>query len=194
MESKAQKRSDKQLLALLNDGDRSALGEIYQLYASQLFGYAIKRLNCNETAADLIQELFLKLWIKRASVSVKGELQAYLTFCLRNIIIDHYSHQQVKDKYLSAVASNEADHQTVNLLDYNDTRRVLQTGVNALPPKMQQVFHLSKVEDYSIDEIAEELKLSRQTVKNQLGNAIRRLQMSMSSFLAITLIFLSLQK
>lgn len=185
MKSRAQVQSDTELLELLRNGDRKALEAIYFRYAGFLFTYAIKRLNCNDTAADLVQELFLKLWVKKNALNPKGELQAYLTFCLRNLIVDHYSHTLVVNRHLGSVDLHGADHNTLEQLNYNDTRRALQSGMNALPQKMRQVFHLSKMEDYSIDEIADELNLSRQTVKNQLGAAIKRLRVSLGSFLTV---------
>lgn len=194
MEPKVQGQSDAQLLELLREGDRAALEVIYFRYADFLFRFSIKRLNCNDTAADLIQELFLKLWVKRESLTVKGELQAYLTFCLRNLIIDHYSRELVRNKYCTLTALSEADNHTVELLNYNDTRQTLQSGVNTLPQKMKQIFHLSKMEDYTIDEIADQLNLSRQTVKNQLGTAIKRLRLSLSSFLTLLPVLIFLQK
>ncbi|WP_448701358.1 RNA polymerase sigma factor [Mucilaginibacter sp. AW1-3] len=194
MKSTVQGQTDAGLLALLQNGDRQALELIYFRYADFLFGFAIKRLNCTDTAADMIQELFLKLWIKRGTLNVKGELQAYLTFCLKNLIIDHYSHQLVKSKYLTITNPDEVDNYTIDLLNYNDTRRTLQTGINALPQKMRQVFHLNKIEDYSIDEIADELNLSRQTVKNQLVTAVKRLRVSLGAFLTVLYLFSFFQK
>src|ERR1700748_1610879 len=120
MKSTVQGQSDVQLLELLQNGDRTALDAIYFRYADFLFHFSVKRLNCNDTAADLIQELFLKLWIKRGSLVVKGELRAYLTFCLRNLIIDHYSHELVRNKYYTLANVSETDNQTIDLLNYND--------------------------------------------------------------------------
>ncbi|HEY6902619.1 MAG TPA: sigma-70 family RNA polymerase sigma factor [Puia sp.] len=187
----AQERSDTQLLTQLRESNREALEVLYFRYGNFLFHYALRRLDCHATASDLIQELFLKLWIKRQSLSPKGELQPFLTTCLRNLIIDHYSHEQVKKKHRAATSPEESDHQTADLIDYHDTHRLLQSGINSLPRKMRQIFHLNKIDDYSIDEIANELNLSRQTVKNQLSTAIKRLRMSLNTFGSLT-IFLTL--
>jgi len=177
MKSIGNQQSDEQLLELLREGDRAALESIYFRYADFLFRFSFKRLNCKDTAADLVQELFLKLWIKRESLAVKGELQAYLTFCLRNLVIDHYSREQVERQ--------EIDNSTVNSIDYNDTLQNVQSGINGLPDKMRQIFQLSKMKDYSIDEIADELNLSRQTVKNQLGSAVKKLRVSLGAFFTL---------
>ena len=196
MRSTVQGQSDVQLLELLRNGDRAALDIIYFRYADFLFRFSVKRLNCTDTAADLVQELFLKLWIKRDSLLVKGELRAYLTVCLRNLIIDHYSKEVVKNKYLTFASLNlkDTDNNTSDLLDYRDTSNLLQGSINALPQRMKQVFHLNKVEEYSIDEIADELNLSRQTVKNQLSAAISRLRVSLGSFLSLLPLLILFQK
>ncbi|KAI9433782.1 hypothetical protein F5148DRAFT_1295352 [Russula earlei] len=172
MKSTVHGQSDEQLVVQLRAGDRGALEAIYFRYADFLFRFALKRLDCKETAADMIQELFLKLWTRRNALSVQGNLQAYLTVCLRNMVIDHYSHEQVKNKYHTIAARQEADNHTADLINYNDTRHRLQTGMDSLPGKMKQIFYLNKMEDYSIDEIADKFNLSRQTVKNQLGAAL----------------------
>jgi RNA polymerase sigma-70 factor (ECF subfamily) len=185
MKSIGNQQSDEQLLELLREGDRAALESIYFRYADFLFRFSFKRLNCKDTAADLVQELFLKLWIKRESLAVKGELQAYLTFCLRNLVIDHYSREQVRSKYRELTERQEIDNSTVNSIDYNDTLQNVQSGINGLPDKMRQIFQLSKMKDYSIDEIADELNLSRQTVKNQLGSAVKKLRVSLGAFFTL---------
>ena len=196
MKSKIQDHSDKILLELFKNGERAALEEIYIRHADFLFRFATKRLGSPDMASDLIQELFLKLWVRRDVLSVKGELQGYLTVCLRNLIIDHYSREMVKNKYLSFASQQQKDidNNTSDLLDYKDTSNLLQTNINALPQRMKQVFHLSKVEEYSIEEIANELKLSRQTVKNQLGAAVSRLRISFGSFLSLSLLVFLFKK
>ena len=170
------------MVAMLRRGDKAALEAIYRRYADFLFRYAIKRVGCPDTAADLIQELFLRLWGKREELDIQGELQAWLSVCLRNLVIDYYSHQQVRRRYIARSIVTETDDSTTNFLDYRDTQERLQGGIEALPEKMRYIFHLNRMEEYSIDEIAQELKISRQTVKNQLGSAIKRLRVSLSFF------------
>lgn len=183
MELLIKERSDSELVQLMQRGDRAAFEQIYFRYADFLFRFSLRRLNDRETASDFIQELFIKLWTKRETVMVKGELQAYLTFCLRNQIIDYFNHEQVKTKYVQRTTTFEADYGTLDLINYNDTRSILGKCIKTLPEKMREVFILSRLQDNSIDEISEKMNISRQTTKNQLSMAVKRLRVSLSSFL-----------
>lgn len=184
--------NDDQLIQHLISGDRSALDQIYIRHSEFLFQYAYKRVGSMEDVSDLIQDLFLKLWVKRISLDIKSSLRAYLLFCLRNIIIDKYHHKIVRTNHTSSISStlNNECNATEELVGYNDLQRFLEIQINKLPIKMQTIFILRKLEDLSIDEVAERLNLSKQTIKNQLNSALIRLRVSFENY--FILLFLPL--
>ncbi|MBU0695889.1 MAG: RNA polymerase sigma-70 factor [Bacteroidetes bacterium] len=170
---------DEQLVAHLKNGDKVALDEIYYRNADFLFRYAYKRLNNEADVSDLIQDVFFKLWVKRDTLKIEGSLQAYLTYCLKNLIIDQFRHQKVKEQYQEFASQKKSyTTNTEDQIHYSDLKSSLQLKITQLPAKMQEIFVLRKMEEHSVKEIAEQLNLSPQTVKNQLVSAMLRLKMT----------------
>jgi len=183
--------NDASLMAMLQDGDRKALQEIYRRHSAFLFSYAYKRLRSWDDSKDMIQDLFLNLWIKRQQIYLKGSLGAYLTLCLRNKIIDSHHSRTVRAAYLLGQMNEntERDNSTTEQIGYNELVQTIQKGINKLPPKMQQIYRLRKVEDRKIEEIASELDISVQTVKNQLSTALKKLRLSLGEYIILFIVF-----
>ncbi len=173
--------NDEQLILQLKKAERNALDEIYNRYSKFLFQYAYKRLDNIEDVPDLVQDIFLKLWINKETIEMECSIQAYLTFCLKNLIIDKFRRNKLKNEYLESSKTNE-QYSTIteDQIDYRDFQRKIQLNISKLPTKMQEVFILRKIKELSINEIAIRLNLSQQTVKNQIVSAVLRLKVSLN--------------
>src|SRR4051812_6602008 len=93
--------SDQELLVLLKEGEHPAFAEIYNRFYSLLYVHAYRRLSDEDSANDLIQDVFVSLWEKRNDLIVKSSLSSYLYAIVRNRIIDLYNRSKVSEKYLS---------------------------------------------------------------------------------------------
>lgn len=180
--------SDLELTDLLKQGDANAYTVIYNRYFDELYLHAYNRLRDKEDAQDVIHELFAGLWNKRDSLYIKSSLGAYLYTSVRNRIMDVISHQQVENKYVSSlqnfiqsgycVTDHKVREQMLNAL--------IEKGIAELPPKMREVFELSRKHIMSHKEIAEQLNISEQTVRKQVNNALKilRSKLGMTLFLS----------
>jgi RNA polymerase sigma-70 factor (family 1) len=178
---------DVELVALLRDGDKIAYTEIYKRYFNVLFVHAYKKLNDDEETRDLIQELFTNLWIRREVFVLNSSLIAYLFTVVRNRVLDHHAHKNVKSRYISSlqqfidIETVETDHRVreKELLDS------IEKEIQALPRKMREVFELSRRSHFTHKEISEQLKISEQTVAKQVSNALRTLRCRFGEMLLI---------
>ena len=170
--------SDNELAFLLTKNDELAFTEIYNRFYGLLFIHASKRLNNEEEAKDLVQQLFETLWIKRAQVAPDGNLSGYLYAATRNRVIDVFAHQKVEDKYIGSL-QGYLDQEHV-LTDYlvreKDMAALIEREIDALPPKMREIFLMSRMENKTHKEIAELLGLSELTVKTQVKRALKILR------------------
>lgn len=170
--------SDSELSYLLTQDDEHAFTEIYHRFYGLLFIHASKRLNNDEEAKDAVQQLFESLWLKRAQVKPDGNLSAYLYTAIRHRILDIFSHQEVENKYVDSLQSFiDQDHE---LTDYKirekQMKELIEKEINSLPPKMREIFLLSRMQNKSHKEIAEELDISELTVKTQVKRALKILR------------------
>ncbi|GAB3023698.1 RNA polymerase sigma-70 factor [Niabella terrae] len=173
-----QSYNDEELAALLQRGDAGALGEIYKRYQGILLSHACRRLPNQEEATDLVQELFVSLWINRAQLQITSTLAAYLYRAVRNRILNVYRHQKLQDTHLKSLQLYLDAHPRVpeEQMRQKELIRLVEQEIAALPPKMKLIFEMSRKLDMSHRQIAEELDISPHTVRTQVKSALRALR------------------
>jgi len=169
---------DQDLFDLVKLNDETAFKEIYERYFAVLYVHAYKMLRNREEAQDTVQEVFTILWSKRECLSLTSNLPAYLYAAVRNKIFNIISHQQVESTYIQSLKCfiDQGVCQTDHLIRENELAAKIEKEVASLPPKMQEIFQLSRSSHLSHREIATELNLSEQTVKKQVNYALRILR------------------
>ncbi|MBA9079299.1 MULTISPECIES: RNA polymerase sigma factor [Rufibacter] len=166
------------VLSRLKSGDEQAFEEIYRQYAYSLTEFASSKLASLEEAQDLIHDLFVYLWTERGTLQITGSLKGFLFAAARYRVIDHIRKNITRSKYANAVQALEPTpvYQLEKELEAQELGGLLENAVARLSPRVQEVYRLSRHEELSIAEIASELNLSDQTVKNQLGTALKHLR------------------
>lgn len=170
--------ADEQLFSLLKKGDEWAFAEIYNRFKHPLYLHAYRMLQDDEEAKDLVQELFAALWTKREDIVVSTSLDAYLYGAAKNRILNFMAHQKVIARYAahldaymdSGVPGND------ELLIEKELMAIIEREVASLPPKMREIFELSRHEGLSHKQIAGRLGISDKTVKKQIHNATKILK------------------
>jgi RNA polymerase sigma-70 factor (ECF subfamily) len=174
-----QQHSDAQLLQAIRQGDAAAFKELYDRYWQRLYLKACQRVDKTE-AKDIVQEIMTTLWRRRNDIFTfdDGQIGRYLFTAVKYRVISHYAYSagEIPNDSLFEVPSM-AGHP----LEAKEFTEFIESEIRQLPPRMQQIFRLSREEDLSIADIAAQLEISEQTVKNQLTEALRRLRTSISS-------------
>jgi RNA polymerase sigma-70 factor (family 1) len=173
--------SDAQLLYAIKEGDAAAFKLLYDRYWERLYLKACQRVDKDE-AKDLVQEVMTTLWRRRNDVFTfeDGEIGRYLFTAIKYRVISHYAYstEEIRNNALFEVLS---DTVSSNPLEAKEFSEYIESEIKRLPDRMQQVFRMSREEDISIADIAHQLNISEQTVKNQLTEALKRLRTSIRS-------------
>jgi len=187
------KFTDQELAALLKEGDQVAYTEIFQRYKALLYKHAFRLLNEEHEVNDLIQDLFLSLWQKRDTIVFKTSLSSYLYSSVRNRIFDLITHKKVVARYIDSIRDfiEQGNYITDEQVRARELAVIIEKEITALPPKMREVFKLSR-EELSYKEIAQVLNISDKTVKKQVHNAVKILKLKVTSLLIIFLLFLTI--
>ncbi|SFD47314.1 RNA polymerase sigma-70 factor, ECF subfamily [Chitinophaga sp. CF118] len=174
-----QQISDGELLQSVKRDDTTAFEILYDRYWKALYLKACQRVDKDE-AKDIVQEVMMSLWRRRKTITVDkdGELGRYLFTAIKYRVISHYAFNSAEIKKIELF--NALDNQT-DALETKELKASIEAAVNRLPVRMQQIFRMSREEDYSIADIARILNISEQTVKNQLTEALKRLRNSLQS-------------
>lgn len=173
-----QANSDLELVDLLKQDDRKAFAEIYQRYARRLTDFAGSKLYSLNDASDLIQDLFTSLWEDRRKIPVNTSLQSYLFASVRYKVIDKIRKNVTREEYAIIVQSlaTHTGHNPEKELEAKELKKIVDIAIAQLPPRTREIYKLSRDEHQTISEIAKQLSLSDQTVKNQLGAAMKSLR------------------
>jgi RNA polymerase sigma-70 factor (family 1) len=159
--------------------------QLYDAHWDILFRIAVKKTGSASDATDLVQDVFLHIWEDLPLLDFSGtDPRAYLVTCLYHRIFNHFrakglkeKHYQLFEAYLAGEGMvQEAGQTTMNEMEWQAINEVLRTGMEEMPVQMKQIFRMKNYENKSVQDIATELSLSPQTVKNQLSLAVKRLR------------------
>lgn len=165
--------SDQETLVLLQEDPVKGYRVLFDKYWDLLFKLAISKLPSAEEARDMVQEVFLTLWASKESIRAEESLFPWLTTCLRNRIFNHYARTKTKARFVRDMEGRfvDAANNVAEELASRELKALIEEAVSKLTPRMQQVFRLNKEQQLSPAEIAKNLSVSVQTVKNQLSKA-----------------------
>ncbi|RQO72177.1 RNA polymerase subunit sigma-70 [Pedobacter sp. KBW06] len=186
--------SDQQLLARLKGGDHAAFTEIYNRYWSVLYVHARGMLGEADLARDVVQEVFTGIWQKSAQLELHISLNAYLYKSVRNTILNLIRREKVELGYLADLGHfyQEGIPCTEEQLRFKELHQLIEEGLSQMPPKMREVFDLSRKQYLPHAEIARHLDISEGTVKKQINKALRLLRLKLHLPVTVLLVLLKL--
>jgi RNA polymerase sigma-70 factor (ECF subfamily) len=180
--------TDEMLLRLLKADDEKAFKEIYSRYWQPVFEAAYRRLVNKETAKELVQTVFLRIWEKRHTIQVH-HLPNYLQTAIKNSVINYIESTLVHKRYLqhvmnSTTAFAPASETTASL---HELAQAIEKAIALLPEKTRHVFRLSRFDHLSIREIATSLNISEKAVEYHITQSLKTLRSYLKDFLYMAL-------
>jgi RNA polymerase sigma-70 factor (ECF subfamily) len=173
-----QQLSDAELLQFIRKDDATAFKILYDRYWESLYLKACKRVDKDE-AKDMVQEVMTTLWRRRNDIIIHddGNIGRYLHTAIKYRVISHYAYSSKEIPHTDVFAALNSEVYA-NALETKELSELLEQEINRLPARMQQIFRMSREDDFSIADIARQLNLSEQTIKNQLTEALKRIRES----------------
>jgi RNA polymerase sigma-70 factor (ECF subfamily) len=185
--------NNKELLLLTANGDELAFARLFDLYANHIYTIAIRFTGSPITAEETVQEVFLKIWLKRESLPEIKDFRAYLFIITRNYLYrilranaDKYRKQR---EYSRSYALTQND--TENKVLEKEYGLVLQQAIDRLPRQQKKVYRLVKEMGLKREDAAHLLQIHPETIKYHLSEAMKNLRRHCLPYLEIFLIILS---
>lgn len=184
------------LLLQLKEGNSHAFSALYGMYSKMLLSNMLHMVKDQEVAKELLQDLFLKIWEKRAQIDIEKSFKSFLFTIAKNMVYD-YLRKVALDKKLTKeliVSTIEAYSHTEELLGFKEKNACLSQAIEMLSPQSRQVYQLCKIEGLSHKEISERLGISISTVNNHIVKSSKVVKAFLYSHsdLAITLAVVAL--
>ena len=166
---------EQSVLLRLQKGDSEAFQELYNRYHQQLYHYVLRFVKSPALAEDVLQDVFLKIWEIRSRINPGLSFKAYLYRICRNSVfkllkkmaVDENLRVRVFQQFAQSVADTD-----LKVL-WQQYEEILQAAINRLPPQRQKVFKLCREEGKTYEQVADELGISRNTVKEHMVLAMK---------------------
>jgi RNA polymerase sigma-70 factor (ECF subfamily) len=158
---------DKDLLLQVAEGDEHAFRRLFIIHHQQLGVHIHRVTNSIELAEEVVQDVFLKIWMARETLAQVEDFKAYLFVisknhalnCLKKLAKEKVQAKKLEKSSFGLIMGDQQDNLYYNLLD---------EAIDHLPSQQQKVYLLSRHNRLKYNEIADQLKLSRETVKKYL--------------------------
>ncbi len=151
-------------------GQEKAFRILYERYVPALRYFAAKYVEKAELIDDVVQDVFVCLWEKKADFTTEGALKAFLYTSVKNHCLNILRHQWVKDRYAEIVLREDNQEFFLEHILEAELFELLMAVFNELPPACREVYRLS-LEGKKHEEIAEILHITINTVKKQKNKA-----------------------
>lgn len=136
------------MLAKIADGDQYAFELLFTLYKNKVYGYALKILQSESSAEEIVQETFIKLWLKRVHLRQVDNFGGYLRTVVKNETLNALKKVALQQKNYSIIQQEktEEDSTTELSIEYRETKRLLESAIEKLPNQQRKVYNLCHVE------------------------------------------------
>lgn len=158
----------------------------------QLYGAALVIAKSPVIAEDISQEVFTRFWENREKAPGIRNLRAFLFIAARNMLLNRLAHIEVEAAYHNYLRNKDAASSLMpdEQLAYHELEKKLHKAIVGLPARQQEVFRLSREQGMTYEEIAEQLNISRETVKEHIIKALATLRKALHAYdpLLVTII------
>ncbi|MDI9364081.1 MAG: RNA polymerase sigma-70 factor [Flavobacterium sp.] len=170
------------LLQLMSSGNEMAFKKLYDKYYDKIFAVALNFTKSKVIAEEIVQDVFLKIWLKREALTGVDNFEAYLFIMARNHIYNCLRSKMKDIVYLDYLQNYFAVvEDATSSLYTKDIYKLISEAREKLPPQQRRVFELSRYEGLNHKAIAEKLSISTLTVKAHLTKALQFIRQKLES-------------
>lgn len=171
--------TDQELLRLIKNSSTEAFEALYHRHFVRLYRTAFKRVQNEAIIEELVQDVFVNLWLKRSDLDADGNIVSYLFATLRNKILHELRREMISARNLQKLQLEmlpEYASDGASFLEAKETEQKIHLVLEGLSPKSREAFTLSRFENLSYKAIADEMNISVNTVEKHVGKALMYLK------------------
>lgn len=173
------------LTTRLQANDKTVLKELFDAHYRPVCAAIHRLVGQRGVTEDLAQQVFIRFWEKRASIQITSSPGAYLHRMAINEALGWLRSKKNKQhEEITATTPFEPERDAEQHYLQGELEEKIRQAVDTLPPRCRAVFQLSRFEQKSYQEIADEMGISKKTVEHQMGKALRVLRELLGPYLA----------
>lgn len=186
--------NNEKLINRFIDGDKTAINDLYAEYSPRLYRFAMAYLKSESEVLDIVQEVFVNVWVNRKKLKKDSNLDAYLFTVAKNTIVSVFRKKLSEKDYLEHLKNKSITNSidTESQFNYNQLSDKLNNLVEQLPPQRKKIYQLSKEQGLANKTIAAELGISVKTVEDHLSKASKFIKKNLTEYGFLALLFIDL--
>ncbi len=162
---------------------------IFRQYYQGLCHYANMWLKDLDSAEEVVQNTFVKLWERKDGLSVDVSIKSYLYKAVYNASLNEIRHRKTKEEYAGMKTHEEVSEQA-SRGEVKELEQKIEKALMNLPEQCRLIFRMSRFDELKYREIAAILNISVKTVENQMGKALRLMRENLADYLSIVLVII----
>lgn len=180
-----------ELFRQIKQDDVQAFNLLFNKYWERLYLFAYRKLNAEDDAKDIIQNIFITFWLKRNQIVIQTSVEAYLFSVARYELLSFIS-RSIKSREKQEILLHTilpAFEEPLTPMEAREIDQLVKQEEDKLPKRMREIFKMAREQNLSIREISLELQLSEQNVRNQLNTAIKKVKVGLGEAILTAILF-----
>ncbi len=183
--------TEKELVKKLKDGDSFAFEVLFYKYRNKIKGFALKIVPAQIDPEEIVQEVFVRVWLKKEAIDPEKDFQSYLFSIAKHLVLDHLKSAVNRKLYFVGEHFQQdlVEEDGLEASISEETEAKLQKLINEIPERRREIFRLSRFEGLSYKQIAERLNISENTVDSQIRNALAFLRKEFRKIIVLAFLY-----
>lgn len=167
-----------ELLGKIAGGDQHAFTEVFDFYERYVYDYGKKLTRSDHQAGEIVQDVFLKIWLHREKLDKIENFGAYLNRIVRNHSLNVIRKMAYDFKSTAELKSHlkETEESTDEQINYNESQKILNQAIDTLPAQQRMVYLLCHIEGMKYEDAAKKMNISSRTVQSHMGQALKQIR------------------
>jgi RNA polymerase sigma-70 factor (ECF subfamily) len=166
---------DHEIVWRIRQGDVKQFESLFRSSYASLVRYAKTLIKDQDSAEEIVQDLFFRLWQDKEKIKIESSLNGYLFRSVHNKCLHYIEHSRVVERHVEEISAHQRDSQETpsDILHYKELQARIAKILERLPERCGRIFCMSRFEGLKYSEIAEKLSVSVKTVESNMGRALK---------------------
>jgi RNA polymerase sigma-70 factor (ECF subfamily) len=166
---------DTDIIGRIRQGDVKIFESLFRSSYVSLVRYARTLMKDQDTAEEIVQDLFFRIWKDKEKIKIESSLNGYLFRSVHNRCLHHIEHNRVVERHAEEMSNrpSESQESPSDILNYKELQAKIASILEQLPERCGKIFYMSRFEGLKYHEIAEKLSVSVKTVESNMGRALK---------------------
>jgi RNA polymerase sigma-70 factor (ECF subfamily) len=166
---------DSEIIRRIRQGDTGQFELLFRSSYVSLVRYARTLIKDQDSAEEIVQDLFFRIWKDKEKIKIESSLNGYLFRSVHNRCLHYIKHNRVIERHAQEMSYRQTETQESpsDILHYKELQARIASILERLPERCGQIFCMSRFEGLKYAEIAEKLSVSVKTVEANMGRALK---------------------